>query len=237
MTMYRFTLFIFITFAFLSCNAQPSYNLSCLQGMWENITNGSNDDDNINFIIYRNNKSMSFGYNEAIESSGLYIWEFKDGFISYDATGNESININQLQREGDYYVFARIEHVGENGVVKFPFYQVASYFECEENSLTIAGNNPSEYIKIERLPSSALKLLYNRGKKEDKDYIEKYLDIKVKEVQVNKSIIYSEPGTATKMFLIKGDIATVLEEKGEWLKIEFLGKRLVTGWIKKEDVN
>lgn len=71
--MYRFTLFIFITFAFLSCNAQPSYNLSCLQGMWENITNGSNDDDNINFIIYRNNKSMSFGYNEALRVQ-VYIY-------------------------------------------------------------------------------------------------------------------------------------------------------------------
>lgn len=233
--MYRFTLLIFIMFAFLSSNAQPSHSLSCLQGIWENIANGLND-DNINFIIYKNNQSMSFGYNEDIESSSLYVWEFKGGFFSYDATGNESININQLQKEGDYYVFARIEHIDENGVVKFPFYQVASYFECGENSLTIAGNNPSEYIKIERLPSSALKLLYNKGKNDDKDYIGKYLDIKVKEVQVDKSIIYSEPDTATKMFLIKGDVATILEEKGDWIKIEFLGKRLVTGWIKQEDV-
>jgi hypothetical protein len=27
----------------------------------------------------------------------------------------------------------------------------------------------------------------------------------------------------------------VLEEKDGWLRIEYEGKRLVTGWIKKED--
>jgi hypothetical protein len=77
-----------------------------------------------------------------------------DGFISNDATGKESININHLQIEGDYYVFARVEHIGQNGDVKFPFFQVASYFDCEENYLTISGNNPSEYTKIERLQRS-----------------------------------------------------------------------------------
>jgi SH3-like domain-containing protein len=39
------------------------------------------------------------------------------------------------------------------------------------------------------------------------------------------------------MYLIKGDEVEVLEEKGEWLKIRYYGKKVVEGWIKRSDVD
>jgi len=39
------------------------------------------------------------------------------------------------------------------------------------------------------------------------------------------------------MFLKKGDVPTILKEQGDWLKIEYLETNLITGWIKKTDVD
>ncbi|MDR1225478.1 MAG: hypothetical protein LBK47_01085 [Prevotellaceae bacterium] len=58
---------------------------------------------------------------------------------------------------------------------------------------------------------------------------------KLAAITTEKSIIYSEPDKPTKMYLIKGDIVTVLEEKEGWIKMEYEGKKMITGWIKKED--
>lgn len=210
--------------------------LSLMQGIWADIYNGENEYNEFSFTITKGHKSLSFGYAMG-ESPRLTLWETIDGFLNYNPVSKGVLDVNTLQDDGEYYVSADVEYINDKGIIEYPNFLVPDYFEIDANNMSIGGNKLVEFIKIERLPSFALKLLYNRGKKDDKDYIEKYLDIKVKEVQVDKSIIYSEPGTATKMFLIKGDVATVLEEKGDWLKIEFLGKRLVTGWIKKKDVN
>jgi uncharacterized protein YgiM (DUF1202 family) len=38
------------------------------------------------------------------------------------------------------------------------------------------------------------------------------------------------------MYFIKGDVVTVLEKQNGWLKVEYNGRRLITGWIRKQDV-
>jgi hypothetical protein len=50
-----------------------------------------------------------------------------------------------------------------------------------------------------------------------------------------KAVIYSEPGVATRSYLIKGDKITVLDERSGWLKMEYYGTKRVTGWVKKTD--
>lgn len=79
--------------------------------------------------------------------------------------------------------------------------------------------------------------MYEHDKKTGSSYIAEYLGIDVAQVKVERCTIYSSPGVATRMYLIKGDVPTILQERGGWLKIEYLGTRLVTGWIKKADVD
>lgn len=209
--------------------------LSLMQGIWADIYNGENEYNEFSFTITKGHKSLSFGYTMD-ESSRLTLWETIDGFLDYNPVPKGVLDVNTLKNDGEYYVSADVKYINDKGIIEYPNFLVPDYFEIDANNMSINGGQLIELVKIEHLPSFALKLLYNRGKRDNRDYIGEYLNIKVKEVQVDKSIIHSEPGTATKMFLIKGDVATVLEEKGEWLKIEFLGKILVTGWIKKEDV-
>ncbi|GHT51423.1 hypothetical protein AGMMS49982_08830 [Bacteroidia bacterium] len=94
----------------------------------------------------------------------------------------------------------------------------------------------AEYVQLERLPALTLHLLYKRGKKDKQNYLKEYLNIDVVEVVINKSVIYSASNTPTKMYFIKGDVVTVIEEQDDWLKVEYEGKKLVTGWIKRGDV-
>jgi len=38
------------------------------------------------------------------------------------------------------------------------------------------------------------------------------------------------------MYLLKNDEVEVLEEKEDWLRIRYYGKKTIEGWIKKSDV-
>jgi len=57
-----------------------------------------------------------------------------------------------------------------------------------------------------------------------------------KKVKSFQSIVYTSPNTPTKMYLLKGDEVEIIEEKNEWLKIRYYGKKTIEGWIKRSDV-
>ena len=99
--------------------------------------------------------------------------------------------------------------------------------------MSINGGKLFEYEKIPKLTNKALKKLYHRGKKDNRNYIKDYLGIKVAEIATAKSIVYSLPDKPTVTRLSKGDVVTVLEEKGSWLKVDYGAD--TPGWIKKED--
>ena len=60
--------------------------------------------------------------------------------------------------------------------------------------------------------------------------------IKFKTLTQKQGVIFSVPNKKTNMYLLKGDIVEVLEEKNQWLKIRYYGGKTIEGWIKKTDV-
>lgn len=68
------------------------------------------------------------------------------------------------------------------------------------------------------------------------DFIKYLRKDKKKVIIKNKTIINTSLAEPTKMYLIKGDEVEILEEKGEWLKIRYYGKKTIEGWIKNSDV-
>jgi len=82
------------------------------------------------------------------------------------------------------------------------------------------------------IDEDTLYLLYRTGGANSFIYTRLILD----SISVNKSIVYSSPDIVTKMYLEKGNEVEILEEKGEWLHIiRYYGKKIIEGWIKKED--
>ncbi|WP_337045479.1 SH3 domain-containing protein, partial [Emticicia sp. 17c] len=66
--------------------------------------------------------------------------------------------------------------------------------------------------------------------------VQKINPFRYKTLDVKQAKIFNDKRIATKMYLLKDDIVEVLEEKNDWLKIRYYGKKTVEGWIKKSDV-
>lgn len=72
------------------------------------------------------------------------------------------------------------------------------------------------------------KMLYNL------DYIDHLLNLKM--ISLTKQSLYSSPNIKTKMYLVKGDKVEILEEKDDWIKILYKGKKDITAWIPKNSL-
>ncbi|MEO6903285.1 MAG: hypothetical protein ABI315_09035, partial [Bacteroidia bacterium] len=66
------------------------------------------------------------------------------------------------------------------------------------------------------------------------NYIKEFLDLNVKEITTPISIIYSVPEQVTANRLKKGDVVNILEEKADWIKVDYGAEE--PAWIKKVDV-
>ena len=91
-----------------------------------------------------------------------------------------------------------------------------------------------------KIDSSWKNLFFSVG--DPQNSINKYWEIRYKFVEktgkiiLNKSFIYTQDFQTTQMYLLKNDEVEILEEKGEWLKVRFYGKKTIEGLIKKSDV-
>ncbi len=61
-------------------------------------------------------------------------------------------------------------------------------------------------------------------------YISEFLDIRVLEIKIKKCKVYNAPNKRGNEYLKKGDIVIIIEEKGEWIKVEYGNEK--QGWIK-----
>jgi len=93
---------------------------------------------------------------------------------------------------------------------------------------------------IDRLMSRIIEIKLDtknkKGENDKKDYLKDFFNMEFKEIKATKSIIYSTPNKPTKMYLLKGDVVEILQEKDDWLQIRYYGNKTIEDWIKKSDV-
>lgn len=231
---------IYLTLILLSCFIRPMYGqdikqskLDLMQGVWENTMNSNSE---FAYSIIHGVKSLDFVYSTDDKKLDFPLSESLVGFQNSDNGNRDSINMNDLKKDGMYYTILDCKYIDDKGWIHRPDYLTPEYFECDGEVMSVNGGQLVEYEKLKRLPSNALKKLYDRGEVDKCNYIKEYLNIEVKEIKVNKSYIYSRPDALTKMYFIKGDVVTVVGKSGDWLHIEYLGKRLIQGWIHNKDV-
>jgi hypothetical protein len=161
------------------------------------------------------------------------VWEEYYGFI--DNRDIDSLSISQFRDSGRYFVLADTDLDKETKYDKSYFLIYGTDMQSKYNDfgvMELEGPKFFMYGKIGKLN----KRLEKNLKEKSPEVFTEYLSVTSrKEIIAAKSIIYSEPDTPTKMYLIKGDVVTVLEEKEGWLKIEYEGKKLITGWIRKSN--
>ena len=201
-----------------------------LQGIWENIMSESSGEMLIRIV---NGISVLSIAHQGEEYINFYLAETIESFINVEDF--ETININDFDANGEYYISVFRDDIKRNQIQK-KNYMMRNKLYFDDDRLIIEGGKFAEYVHLDRLPPLTMHLLYRRGRKDNRDYLKEYLNINVMQIATSQVTICSYPNIPTRMYLIKGDMVIVLEEREGWLRVEYEGKKVVTGWIKKEDV-
>jgi hypothetical protein len=202
------------------------------QGIWQEIIIDPESKET-HIKIISGIRSLAIAHQEKNELD-FFLSEAIEGFINTNSF--ERIKLDSFDENGMHYIIVLYKDKIVNDWIDKKNCIMGWDLYFEDDNLIIEGGRLAEYSHLDRLPPLTIRLLYRRGKKDGRDYLKEYLNIDVKEVVVPRSFIYSEPDTLTRMYFIKGDIVTVLEKQDGWIKVEYSGRKTVTGWIRKQDV-
>ena len=194
------------------------YHINDLNGVWQNGI-----DTNV-FCLFKNGYSLTTFYYE--NKLNLFGSVDSYGFVNKTDTTFKEIKIKRNNKDDLFYW---------GGITSgFDFEDIGKIGGRME--LVNVNVNVNVYRKVQNLPNIYIRGLYEQGKKDKRDYLKEFLSIDMHEITKVKSLIYRLPNIPTKIYLIKGNEIEILEEKGEWLRIRYYGKKTVEGWIKKSDV-
>lgn len=197
-------------------------------GYWQNT-----DDSKIYY---------AFSHNTAINISIYDDGEIVDSYHKYGFFDELRLkSINDLKDEGYYYFEVEEWNFDKENREKDGTYSGIQanviQMEDDKNSFQIYDSaRPGQrgtYKRIDQLPSKLARVLKSKNiviNTPTQSSKPKFL------IKSTKSIIYKTPNIPTKMYLIRGNEVEVLEQKGNWLRIRYYGKKTIEGWVKKEDV-
>ena len=211
--------------------------LNKMQGMWADLRNGYDENNELAYLMIHRNKGVSIGYIDKDRSLDFFMIETVKGFLDTYPNEDEGFNVNDLQAEGEYYVSVYEDEIKADGKVGTNSY-FFSNININDGLMVISSNGEQRYAKIEHLPSLVYYLLYNKGELISKDYLRIYLDANI--TKVSKDSILLEP-TGIKQFetkLVKNDLVEIKAINDTSLFVEHITKddELIAGWIPKNAV-
>jgi hypothetical protein len=196
---------------------------------WVSIDN-SEVRETYNFYYVYTHKYLYTCQPTRFDSTSIRMCRYLYGF--YDDCDLPSID--SLNQSGDYYFEVDVSDFEkeQDGSQKYVgnCFGLSIFKDRQDTMMNIYWSSRQEiftYKKINNLPGKIHDLLQENGI---------YVGFPCKEISSEKAIIYSAPNIPTRMYLIKGDVVTVLEKEEGWLRIDYEGKKQVRGWIKEQDV-
>jgi len=202
----------------MSCNAQPNAkspkanHTSALTKTLE-LTSGIYDD------------YFFLGYNDSSRKLS--------GYIDYQPYQKVS---------GSIQIGCRFYIIGIPGLQANSF-NLTVYFNTDSSVKrkgTLKVQKDKVYLKIDDIVpscSSVMDFTGDKGAMFTLSEPRKFFDLGM--VEKEKTFIYNKSGNTIeklKKYLVKGDYVNILQEEEGWLLIEFIGKKVSRGWIKKEDI-
>ncbi len=231
-------------------NIQNS-NLINFSGVWRFVPPENGYDST--FLLINNGKMISITYWLETKKASIYGSPYSIIGFWNTLNGNTPKHISELKNEGSQMLFydniglsydstgklikpTRKAFASFNGIGTANYADELFHEKGDVDFLAFyfKSYKPDIYVRINKLPEYVL-IALRKEPKFFRNYIH-FQNTYLKTINLDKSKITSISGIETKMYLIKGDEVEVLEEKGEWLKIRYYGKKIVEGWIKKSDV-
>lgn len=235
--LYLITIAILIWNCLYSQTEKTIISRENIEGVWVN------DEEQREYFIVKGNIYVNI-YDYDNKPANIRFWRY--GFISnkdyneYHIEKNSCIPINLIKDSSRYIVVYMDENYPEKGCLEISKTLYYGYIIDNPNSSDISLEY-THLIDFHRtsLPKEIEKRVIDEfGKKGlvlPRTYV--YTDWEhCCRVNAEKAMIYSKPESLTKMYFIKGDCLKILEEHGGWLKIDFVGKKNITGWVMKNDV-
>jgi hypothetical protein len=215
-----------ITISTISICQKIDNNIGMLQGFWQPTH------DKNTFLCY---EKQSLYYMTIYFDDDVSVISFIIGF-SDDC---EIKSINDVKERGQYFFrVSSWDFLNKNRMNNIKCFT----FDMNDNRLLIYDHpeQPIYYKKINNLPKNVESAL-NKWKQTHKDYLKEFNIPEPKnspQIITPKAFLYSSPADSTirKAYLIKGDKVAVLEEKADWLYVEYQGKKTIKAWLKRKDV-
>jgi len=181
--MKRILLVTALFFYVLTLYAQTKH-LDCMQGIWKSYR----EDNTIEFLIIKNFNVLTIGYEPGDSKAVLY--ESVVGFLDYNPNDSGMVHYSDLKKEGRYYVELGRCEMDEDSIFRDSYFITPDFGECDSTSFFVENPRPIECTRLKRLPSRAIRYMYEKDKKSGSNYIAEYLGIKVAQVKVEKSTIF-----------------------------------------------
>ncbi len=235
----------------------PLVSLKQLQGIWEGNAVDRTAREYIIYKLYlivKGNKALKI-YQDYKNPSSFRTYSNPFSYIGFD---NDKIpqpkKISDLLDKGSSLCFYHVQgkDYDNRGNILPSATMWGNYITYNEdmedrepgdtsNYLRLYGTGPDDfedYVNVTKVADAFLLQLH----KYDKVLWRRYLafeGLKEKKIIVKKASIYSkvDDPEPTKMYLIEGDVFVALEEKKDRIKIRYFGKKVVEGWINKNEAN
>ena len=235
----KFNICVFILAISINSFAQEAIDkIEDLNGIWVN------SDDESNLSIYNDFKFISiYDDDEYATIRFKEIYFIKKGLEDKKNISGKDAYTKDFEESSKYFITV---NKGQTAHLDSYYKEWSDlrfrsnyFYEFNPRVTMVIFNLKDHYFHyIERLPKTALKMLYERCREDSIDYIKQYLGIDVRNIISGQSIIFDSLEVETNMYLIEGELITVLGEQNDFLKMEYEAddKKIISGLIKKEDV-
>nr|WP_288931395.1 hypothetical protein [uncultured Allomuricauda sp.] len=212
--------------------------LDCIQGVWQPIN--SENKGLIEYTIYDSFNSVSISYTPEKELESMIFTT--NGFYDFENGYNlsDSLRVSDLKKNGRCFVWFFSEDVSVDEWAQLG--GVQEDFICDDGIIEMSDNAMTILKKKKYLPYAAYNFLKERGKKDNRDYTNKFHilgKLKKAEVMIDKAYFYDSRNedTKRKAFLIKGDSVIIDQINENWVRAAYEGKKITTlGWLRQSDI-
>ena len=167
---------------FTRCISQTlnNSNLKCLEGIWSNNSNNSNNV--FSYKIINGNRMLSFGYENGDSSLNFPLLTHIIGFQSKTDDELDSLDKTQLVSFGLHYTEITEKEYKKKGNWTKNYF-IPLKFGCENNEMTLLSGKLAEFSRLNKIPNESLALLNARGKKDKRNYLSEFLKISLKNIK------------------------------------------------------
>jgi|GEM_PF-3169041 len=159
--------------------------------------------------------------------------------VSKEVSGYVKMDVNALDNPKKIYRSCAVLFIGK---INGPGTARVDIYNSPDIKLVTTGGLTFDAEKVTLTAKSGEEFcndILNLTEGLDMEFTKRHPYIGCRAVNEGKAYLYSSPvdSARTKMYLLKGDMIMILGIRADWVKIEYVGKKTIDGWIRKSQLS